>query len=48
MKLEPFKEEEGAIQLDPGINIEEKYAKIELPCTQEERINNTIDAPIRM
>lgn len=32
MKLDPFKEEEGAVNLDPGINIEEKFAHIALPC----------------
>lgn len=42
-----FKEEDGAIMLDPDINIKEKFEKIELPCNLVERLNNSIYAPIR-
>lgn len=33
--------------LEPGINIKEKFDQIELACNKEQRINNTINAPVR-
>ena len=45
-KKESFKEDEGAIMIDPDINIREKFAQIELPCNKEKRINNTFNAPV--
>lgn len=42
-----FKEEDGAIMLDPDINIKEMFEQIELPCNQVERMNNSIYAPVR-
>ena len=47
VKKEPFREDEGAILLYPEINIKEKFEQIKLPCDQESRMNNTINAPIR-
>ena len=48
VKKEPFKEDEGDVLLiDPDINIKEKFDKIDLACNQEQRINNTLNAPIR-
>jgi len=47
VRKEAFKEDEGAILLDPDINIKEKFDQIDLPCNQEDRINNTINAPVR-
>lgn len=44
---EPFKEEEGAVNLDPGIEIDEEFAKITLPCTEGAFINNQLNAPKR-
>lgn len=32
VRYEPFKEGEGAILIDPDINIKEKFDKIDLPC----------------
>ena len=49
VKKEPFKPEEDAnvILIEPDINIKEKFEAIELACNSEQRINNTINAPIR-
>lgn len=47
VRKEAFKEEEGAVMIDPDINIKEKFEEIDLPCNTVKRINNTIDAPIR-
>ena len=47
VRKEAFKDDEGAILLDPDINIKEKFDEIELPCNQEDRINNSINAPLR-
>jgi len=47
VRKEAFKEDEGAILLDPDINIKEKFDQIDLPCNQEDRINNTINARVR-
>jgi len=47
VRKESFKEDEGAILLDPDINIKEKFDQIDLPCNTEDRINNTINAPVR-
>ena len=47
VRQESFKEDEGAILLDPDINIKEKFDQIDLPCNQEDRINNTLNAPKR-
>jgi len=47
VRKEAFKEDEGAIMLDPDINIKEKFDQIDLPCNEENRINNTIGAPLR-
>ena len=33
--------------LDPDINIQEKFNLIDLPCNQENRINNNLNAQIR-
>ena len=47
VRKEAFKEEEGAIMIDPDINIKEKFEEIDLPCNTERRMNNSINAPIR-
>lgn len=47
VRKEAFKEEEGAIMLDPDINIKEKFDLIDLKCNTENRINNAINAPVR-
>ena len=47
VRFEPFKENEGAILIDPDINIKEKFDKIDLPCNQENRLNNTFNAPVK-
>jgi hypothetical protein len=48
VKKEPFKPEEtNVIMIDPDINIKEKFEQIDLACNMEQRINNTIDAPVR-
>jgi hypothetical protein len=48
VKKEPFKQDEGnVIMIEPGINIKEKFDQIELACNKEQRINNTINAPVR-
>ncbi len=48
VKKEPFREEEGNfILIDPDINIKEKFEQIDLACNKEQRLNNTINAPVR-
>lgn len=48
VKKEPFKPEEtNVIMIDPDINIKEKFEQIDLACNMEQRINNTINAPVR-
>ena len=48
VKKEPFKpEESNVIMIDPDINIKEKFEQIDLACNMEQRINNTINAPVR-
>ena len=47
VRKEAFKEDEGAIMIDPDINIKEKFEEIDLPCNTVKRINNSINAPIR-
>jgi hypothetical protein len=49
VKKEPFKEEAGDqfILIDPDINIKEKFDAIDLLCNKEQRLNNTLNAPIR-
>jgi len=47
VRKEAFKEDEGAIMLDPDINIKEKFDLITLPCDIENRINNAFNAPVR-
>ena len=44
---EPFKEDEGAVNLDPDINIEEKFRKVLDNEDDEDRMNNQFDAPTR-
>jgi hypothetical protein len=44
---EPFKDEDGAVNLDPGIEVDEEFAKVLLPCSQGEFLNNQIGAPER-
>ena len=44
---EPFKDEDGAVNLDPGIEVDEEFAKVLLPCSQAEFLNNQIGAPER-
>lgn len=45
--MEAFKEEEGAVMIDPGFNIREKFNEIDLPCNKEKRVNNNINAPVK-
>ena len=49
VKKEPFKPEEdpNVILIEPDINIKEKFEAIELACNKEQRINNTLNAPVR-
>lgn len=47
VRKEAFREDEGAIMLDPDINIQEKFDRIKLPCDHEARMNNAINAPVR-
>jgi hypothetical protein len=48
VKKEPFKpEESNVIMIDPDINIKEKFEQIDLACNMEQRINNTLNAPVR-
>ena len=46
-KKEAFKEGEGAIMIDPDINIKDKFRAIDLPCNKERRMNNALHAPVR-
>ncbi|CDW76833.1 UNKNOWN [Stylonychia lemnae] len=46
VKKEPFKDE-NVILIDPEINIKEKFDQIDLLCNKENRINNTLNAPIK-
>ena len=48
VRKEAFKEDEGAVMLDPDINIKEKFDLIDLPCNTESRMNNAINAPKRV
>ena len=45
---EPFKEDEGAVNLDPDINIEEKFRKVLEDADDEDRMNNQLNAPSRV
>jgi hypothetical protein len=47
VKKESFKEEDGAIMLDPDINIKAKFDQILMDCNKDNFINNSIDAPVR-
>lgn len=47
VKLEPFKEEDGAVLIEPDVNIQEKFDQIELPFEQENRINNSNKGTIK-
>jgi hypothetical protein len=47
IKKESFKDDEGAAIIDPGYDIKEKFEEIDLPCNNERRLNNTINAPIK-
>lgn len=47
VRKEAFKDDEGAVMIDPDIKIREQFEKIELPCNQENRMNNSLNAPIR-
>ena len=44
---EPFKEDEGAVNLDPDINIEEKFRRVLEAADDDERMNNQLNAPVR-
>ena len=46
VRKEAFREDEGAIMLDPDINIKEKFDQIKLPYDNELRMNNTVNASI--
>ena len=47
IRKEAFKEDEGAVMIEPDINIKEKFDQIDLPCNLENRINNSMNAPKR-
>lgn len=44
---EPFKpNDKEVVYIDPGINAEEIFGSVQLPCNVERRINNSIKAPL--
>jgi hypothetical protein len=45
-RKDPFKEDEGAVNIDPDINIRDKFNKIRLPCEESVRLNNSFNAPV--
>lgn len=46
IQREPFKDtDKDVVLIDPGMNVEEIFGGIDLPCSLERRINNTISAP---
>jgi len=46
IKKQPFKDgDKDVVLIDPGMNTEEIFGGIDLPCNIERRINNTIAAP---
>ena len=47
VKKEPFKDD-NVILIDPDINIKEKFEKIDLPCNVESRMNNAVNAPVKI
>lgn len=49
MRNEPFNmEDENVVLIDPGQDTKEKYKAFLLPCEREDRINNTMYAPVRI
>lgn len=46
-RREAFGEDEGAIMIEPDINIKDKFEAINLPCNMERRVNNTFNAPMQ-
>lgn len=42
VQLEPFKEEEDPILIDPGMNINTIFGGVDLPCNEEARSNNIV------
>ena len=40
-------DDENVVLIDPGQAAVDRYADIKLPCDQEQRINNTLQAPQR-
>mgnify|MGYP001563999658 CR=1 FL=1 len=43
----PFKDE-NVISIEPDINIKEKFEQIDMLCNTEQRINNTVNARIKL
>lgn len=35
------------VLIDPGMDSRKAYEEVDLPCEQEKRINNALDAPVR-
>ena len=49
MRNEPFNmEDENVVLIDPGLDTKEKYKDFLLPCEREDRINNCLQAPVRI
>jgi hypothetical protein len=47
VKKEPFKDD-NVILIEPDINIKEKFEQIDLICNLENRINNSVNAPVKL
>ena len=39
-------DDQDVVLIDPGLNTKKLYEEVNLPCNQEKRINNAIDAPL--
>ena len=47
VRKEPFRpDDESVLMIDPGLDVDQIFGDVELPCNSDRRLNNTLNAPI--
>lgn len=47
VRKEPFAQDDASVlMIDPGLDVDQIFGDVELPCNLSRRLNNTLDAPV--
>lgn len=47
VRKEPFAHDDASVlMIDPGIDVDQIFGQVELPCNKNRRLNNSLNAPV--